>query len=622
MQVTGSLTVTDEAGQVLRTWQLSYVKGPDITLDRSPITVRQGEAFEVGFQARSASGQPQHFILEAPGWGSAAVDIPPNTTVTGKLFLTVPTDVAVGTTAMPVTTVPFVLKGVIAGATADGTTIPATIDVTVTHAQASVIVVGSPVISAAPGTTVPVTVDLSLNQTTSNTTIVVEPYSSPFANIPGHTFELNNSDWVQNGIPFVRHTRNLDASGTLRGQINLLIPPDTAGCAQDTTVRVKWSAYDGEQQGEVDLAVTVPYPEITFDAPIVSGGLAALGGHIWVTLHGDGTVEWKGHAHDSGADGYDFTVNAVVPGPAGVAVALTHSGHVGGTVTTGARDHDWDEQYPNGFVRDSWPILVKAQLQTDLEYTSDIGEAFESLLDWALKSAFDGAFPGGGAIIFVGTELGSLFTTGSLVPGARIVGPVLWLAGPSNTLFAMTADAIAKVGSSEREVHQAEYDWANNEVFGGALPPRDTLRITDTVGAGDRAFTFPRYDGATVLNLRPDGFAAIYDGESGATPNAYLQHTFLHELVHACQIAHSHNLSYLTSALAASGSYAYGPPGPDYSSFNFEQQAQIVSDWWLGQNTATSNTSGNQSTVAKDKNSPYFRYVLDARLGRFGWENW
>ena len=342
----GSLMVIDGAGKVLRTWQLSYVKGPEITFDRRSITVRQGEAFEVGFHARSASGQPQHFTLEAPGWGSVVVDIPPNATVTGKLLLTVPTDVGVGTTAMPVTTVPFGLKGVIAGATADGTTIPATIGVTVTPAQASVIVVGSSAISAAPGTTVPVTIDLSLNQTTSNTTIVVEPYLSPFASIPGRTFELNNSDWVQNGIPFVRHTRNLDASGTQRGQISLVIPPDTAGCAKDTTVRVKWSAYDGKQTGEFDLALTVPYPEITFDAPIVSGGLAALGGHVWVTLRGDGTVEWKGHAHDSGADGYDFTVNAIVPGPAGVAVALTHSGHVGGTVTAGARDHDWDNSIP------------------------------------------------------------------------------------------------------------------------------------------------------------------------------------------------------------------------------------------------------------------------------------
>ena len=114
----------------------------------------------------------------------------------------------------------------------------------------------------------------------------------------------------------------------------------------------------------------------------------------------------------------------------------------------------------------------------------------------------------------------------------------------------------------------------------------------------------------------------LYDGAIGTTPSKHLQHTFIHELVHACQIAHSHNLSYLTSALAASGGYDYGPPGPEYSSFNFEQQAQIVSDWWLGRDTDASSTSGGQTKIAKDKSSPYFRYVLDARLGRFGWENW
>ena len=98
--------------------------------------------------------------------------------------------------------------------------------------------------------------------------------------------------------------------------------------------------------------------------------------------------------------------------------------------------------------------------------------------------------------------------------------------------------------------------------------------------------------------------------------------TFIHELVHACQIHHSSmDIALLADAFAskvceATGGnpYSYGNAGPDYSSFNLEQQAQIVSDWFAGAVPQGSNQTG----VAKDVNSPYFRYVNDnVRIGNF-----
>jgi hypothetical protein len=85
---------------------------------------------------------------------------------------------------------------------------------------------------------------------------------------------------------------------------------------------------------------------LEFSAPIITGGAAALGGWAKVTINPDGSVRWQGHAHDSGADGYDFGISAIVGGPSGRAVALAHSGHVGGTFTSGSRDHDRDETRP------------------------------------------------------------------------------------------------------------------------------------------------------------------------------------------------------------------------------------------------------------------------------------
>lgn len=53
----------------------------------------------------------------------------------------------------------------------------------------------------------------------------------------------------------------------------------------------------------------------TFPAQIVTGGAAALGGSVEVTINPDKSVRWKGHMHDSGADGYDFAISAMVRTP-------------------------------------------------------------------------------------------------------------------------------------------------------------------------------------------------------------------------------------------------------------------------------------------------------------------
>lgn len=357
---------------------------------------------------------------------------------------------------------------------------------------------------------------------------------------------------------------------------------------------------------------------LRFAAPIVTGGAAALGGSISVTINPDGSVGWQGHAHDSGADGYDFAISAVVRGWGGRAVALTHSGHVGGTFTSGSRDHDWNvTQPPNAALAARLHQLVGAELNTNLEYESDIGSALESAVGWLLKFGIGTALGPVGATVFVGLTVGSLISTGSAVPGARVAGGILWMAGPTNTLFAIAAEGIASAGGETRELTTDEYDWANAQVFDGALPPRDKLLLTDTIGGGDRAFTFPRYDGKITLNM---GLSAFADPRN--YPGRAYGQTYVHELVHACQIEHTNmDISLLADAFSskvceATGGnpYAYAHAGPEYASFNLEQQAQIVSDWFAG----TVPPGTNQTGIAKDIDSPYFRYIAEnLRIGRF-----
>jgi hypothetical protein len=374
-----------------------------------------------------------------------------------------------------------------------------------------------------------------------------------------------------------------------------------------------------------DHARDLPVGPFEFSAPIVTGGLAALGGSVKVTLNPDGSVRWQGEVTNSGIDSYDYGISAFVRAGSGRAIALAHSGSIPNRVPVvgDVIKRSWDEsQPPEPSVASRLSDFAGATLLTNLDYSSGIGSALEKAVGWLLKFGGGTALgPIVGAVIFVGVEIGSLFSTGSLVPGARLIGGVLWMAGPANTLFAIAAEGIAAAGSKTRELTQEEYDWANNGVFMGALPARDRIVLTDTIGGGDRAFTFPRFDGKITINMGPGGL----DDPRRYTTGRYGQ-TFVHELVHACQIQHAPvNLGLLADAFAskvceATGGnpYAYGPAGSDYSSFNLEQQAQIVSDWYaryyIEGNPADNHGLNSQAAT----NDAYFRYVNgNVRVGRF-----
>ncbi|MFF3411640.1 LGFP repeat-containing protein [Streptomyces sp. NPDC002742] len=352
------------------------------------------------------------------------------------------------------------------------------------------------------------------------------------------------------------------------------------------------------------------FDPLVLSAPIVSGGLAALGGSVTVTINGDGSTRWQGHAHDSGADGYDFGITAVVRASSGQAVAFAHYGHVGGTFTSGSRNNDWDENGPvQPLVRDHLAAFNDTQLETNLGYASDIGSTLESAIAWLIKWEVGSLLGPVGAIVFVGLEIGSLVSTGSLVPGARLAEGILWMAGPANTLLAIAAEGVASLGSRTRELTDEEYNWANAEVFSGSLPPRDRIVLTDTIGGGDRAFTFPRYDGKITLNMGAGAF-----DDPRRYPSGVPGQVFIHELVHAWQIHHvAMELTLLADAFAskvceATGDspYVYGHAGPAYGDFNLEQQAQVVSDWFAGSKVPEGT---NHTGTPKDVSSPYFRYI-------------
>jgi hypothetical protein len=380
-----------------------------------------------------------------------------------------------------------------------------------------------------------------------------------------------------------------------------------------------------------------------FDLLFNSKAPAALGISAKVTVNPDGSVQWEGQARDTGIDGYDFSTSAIVRSSANFLLAFNHTGHVAPFETK-----DWTTVITPPFTvpRNRLSEFEHGQIQSNTEYESDIGSLLEKAVDWLLKFSVGTALGPFGAVVFVGLEAGSLISTGSLVPGAKIVEGILWMAGPLNTLFAIAAEGIVSAGSQTQDpLRKDVYDWANDqEVFGGSLPPRDMLVLTDTIGGGNRPFTFPRFDGKITLNFGPQGFpdprkynepkdldngflrGTNYNKAlvgSDGKPHAQLKKSgevLIHELVHACQIHKTADLSYLAGGLAAklceaggNSPYRYGPPTIDYTSLGIEQQAQIISDWWAGGVP----DGCPQTGIPKDPNSPYFHYLTNLRGGLF-----
>lgn len=387
----------------------------------------------------------------------------------------------------------------------------------------------------------------------------------------------------------------------------------------------------------------IPVAVLKFQQPIESGGAAALGGWAGVNISYDGQIQWHGHAHDSGADGYDFGVAFYVRSGDQL-VALSHNGSVGGTVTSGSRDHDWEEIHPrNDLVLSHLANYATAQASMNMQYTSHIGQTLEGVVSFALKWFIGGSVAGSvtGLVVFIGVEIGSLIATGSLEPGAVALEGVLWMAGPSNSLLAIAAGAIAEVGHRFRELHQEEYDFAKATVFGDTLPPREKILLTDTVGTRGssgypRPFTVPGVRDKILINMGEEGFDDplafgvndVAHKQGRPNQNVARGEIFIHELVHAWQIHRTaFSVSLLLDALSAQWSnetgghpYEYGPAGPVFADLGIEQQAQIVCDWY-GRHVNWAQTSGYQATGLDTQtalNDPYYRYIAgNIRVGKF-----
>lgn len=94
------------------------------------------------------------------------------------------------------------------------------------------------------------------------------------------------------------------------------------------------------------------WPNITFDGGVPVGGWANL------TLWPDGSYDFEGHFHDSGAPSYnDALAWAIKDTTTNTAYSFLHTGHMAGTFESGSRDDTWSTSGKNDALAAGWANL-------------------------------------------------------------------------------------------------------------------------------------------------------------------------------------------------------------------------------------------------------------------------
>ena len=123
------------------------------------------------------------------------------------------------------------------------------------------------------------------------------------------------------------------------------------------------------------------------------------------------------------------------------------------------------------------------------------------------------------------------------------------------------------------------------DVFKSTLPSTARIMITDGLGYDDRPYTLqtgPLFE----LNVGPDVYPNAVD-KTKTHGGDTLDVLFVHEMTHVWQYYHHYNVI-LSSAWANSFGDGYkAVPGKPWDSYNVEQQATLVEEWYKGGKTAS-----------------------------------
>jgi len=159
---------------------------------------------------------------------------------------------------------------------------------------------------------------------------------------------------------------------------------------------------------------------------------------------------------------------------------------------------------------------------------------------------------------------------------------VLLIAGPFGLVPALIAGAVtvAIADIEHRTLHDFEKDWAR-AIFGDKIR-YDDIVVTNMVGADNRKFTIPTVGNKILMGLGPAWNNPTTWGDPTLVEYQEPGSVFAHELTHAWQIC---NISLVRVICNTSGDYDYATGDANWAargwrSFNNEQQAHIIDDWY------------------------------------------
>jgi hypothetical protein len=173
-----------------------------------------------------------------------------------------------------------------------------------------------------------------------------------------------------------------------------------------------------------------------------------------------------------------------------------------------------------------------------------------------------------------------------------------WRQGDQRSHLPFGKEGPVRIARHTRHLTAPEKDLAKS-VFADTLPGWWRINISDGLGYDDRPYTYDSGIGFNYYTIHigpgayPDLTSTVRDTNAGIICNC-----FIHEMTHVWQYYHGYfvKLSSL-AAQACHGSAAYSyTSGGDWDSYNVEQQADIVEDWF------------NNGMKTSD---PLYRYIRD-----------
>lgn len=356
----------------------------------------------------------------------------------------------------------------------------------------------------------------------------------------------------------------------------------------------------------------------------------ALGGWAELELHSDGVYFFRGHMHDSGAEGYSFTVRAAMSSKSGIALVAAKSGNVQGTSTLikRRRDFNWNDQGRNALLVAEWDNVATGTLQVAKAYKGNITGGLKAIAtDLLTFVVTDVAFgPQTAMVVFLSNE--ATAATGSGGFGELVfAGRLAWMVSPTYAIPVFIGEKVAADNLiKHRSPTAQEYAFARS-VFGDTLPPAGKVTLTNLGGKDNRAFVVMTPDGSIQMNLTnrvftaPGGpMRAVGPNRNGDVSYPVPGELFIHELTHAWQLAHRGPSPYqwIIEGVTSSN-YHPKPANQPWRDNNIEQQATIVNEWfgnhaegWVDQADL-----GRRLEVAEAVRDPYFRFIKDnIRLGQ------